>query len=174
MAALNAKDYRNERIFLVGDAAHRMPPTGGMGMNTGIHDAHNLAWKLAYVLRGYAKPELLDSYQQERQPLADYTIQWSCRNAERLRNVMMSHSENNQEKFETALALQRTHLNHRGLDLGFIYQSNAVYSDGNPINELDPDIYQPSSIPGGRAPHCEIEMNGKKLSTLDLFTHKYV
>ena len=174
MSGLNAKQYSNKRVFLVGDSAHRMPPTGGMGMNTGIHDAHNLAWKLAYVINNYAGADLLDSYQQERQPIAAYTIEWSCRNSDMLRNIMQSKNENNKEKFEKALSLQKTQLNHRGLDLGFIYQSNAIYSDIEATEELDPDNYHPSSTPGGRAPHCKIKIEGKTLSTLDLFSDKFV
>ncbi len=174
MASLNAEQYRNKRVFLVGDSAHRMPPTGGMGMNTGIHDAHNLAWKLAYVINNFAEPDLLDSYQQERQPIAAYTIEWSCRNSETLINIIQSKNEGEKEKFKKALSLQKTQLNHRGLDLGFIYRSNAIYSNIETTEEFDPDIYHPSSSPGGRAPHCEIKMEGKILSTLDLFRDKFV
>ena len=67
-SADNASTYQSGRIFLAGDAAHTMPPTGGFGGNTGVHDAHNLAWKLALVLRGVAGPELLDTYDAERHP----------------------------------------------------------------------------------------------------------
>jgi hypothetical protein len=56
-----ARTFQHGRIFLAGDAAHLMPPNGGFGGNTGIHDAHNLAWKLAYVLKGFAGPRLVDS-----------------------------------------------------------------------------------------------------------------
>jgi 2-polyprenyl-6-methoxyphenol hydroxylase-like FAD-dependent oxidoreductase len=67
-AAEVAEHYRVGRVFLAGDAAHLMPPTGGFGLNTGVQDAHNLAWKLAAVLNGQAAPELLDSYEAERRP----------------------------------------------------------------------------------------------------------
>jgi 2-polyprenyl-6-methoxyphenol hydroxylase-like FAD-dependent oxidoreductase len=64
-----ARAYRCNRVFLAGDAAHVWPPTGGLGANTGIQDAHNLAWKLAMVLRGDADEGLLDSYEAERRPV---------------------------------------------------------------------------------------------------------
>jgi 2-polyprenyl-6-methoxyphenol hydroxylase-like FAD-dependent oxidoreductase len=68
-AAQVAQRYRKGNVFLAGDAAHRMTPSGGMGMNTGIHDAHNLAWKLAAVLKGWADPSLLETYESERRPV---------------------------------------------------------------------------------------------------------
>lgn len=67
-AAQVAERYRHGRVFLAGDAAHHMPPTGGFGLNTGVQDVHNLAWKLAAVLHGWAEPALLDSYEVERLP----------------------------------------------------------------------------------------------------------
>jgi putative polyketide hydroxylase len=73
-AGRTATRWRVGRAFLVGDAAHVMPPTGAFGSNTGIQDAHNLAWKLALVLRGYATDALLDTYEQERLPVASATV----------------------------------------------------------------------------------------------------
>ncbi len=70
-AAQLADRYRHGNAFLIGDAAHRATPRGGTGMNSAIHDGHDLAWKLAWVLRGWAQPELLDSYERERRPVAE-------------------------------------------------------------------------------------------------------
>jgi 2-polyprenyl-6-methoxyphenol hydroxylase-like FAD-dependent oxidoreductase len=70
-----AQEFQDRRIFIAGDAAHLMPPNGGFGGNTGIHDAHNLAWKLALVLQGHASAKLLDSYAPERKPVARFTVE---------------------------------------------------------------------------------------------------
>lgn len=174
MAALNAERYQQQRVLLVGDAAHRIPPTGGMGMNTGIQDAHNLAWKLAYVLEENASADLLVSYSQERQPLAQYTIDWSCSNAERIRGIITALAEEDMEKFKTCLVEQKKQLNHRGLDLGYIYRSNAIFANKEQAPVLDPDHYQPSALVGGRAPHVEVSLNGNAISTLDLFSDEHV
>lgn len=74
VAAYIADRFRAGRVFIVGDAAHSMPPTGGFGGNTGIHDAHNLAWKLALVTQGVAPPDLLNTYDSERRPIAEATL----------------------------------------------------------------------------------------------------
>jgi 2,4-dichlorophenol 6-monooxygenase len=84
MSAQVADCFRRGKVFLAGDACHRFPPTGGLGMNTGIQDAHNLAWKLAAVMRGQAGPALLDSYQTERRPIARRNTDQSVHN---LRNM---------------------------------------------------------------------------------------
>jgi len=165
IAALNAEVYQKGRVFLAGDSAHRIPPTGGMGMNTGIQDAHNLAWKLAYVIQGYADPLLLESYQEERRPLAQFTIDWSASNGSRLHGIFDALERDDQIAFKEKLLLQSKQLSHRGLDLGFIYGS---------IEELDPNQYQPSTLSGARAPHCNIVIDGKLLSTLDLFEREFV
>src|SRR6185369_17098854 len=70
-----ARRFQSGRIFICGDAAHLMPPNGGFGGNTGIHDAHNLAWKLAHVLNGHSTPRLLDTYEFERKPVAKFTVE---------------------------------------------------------------------------------------------------
>ena len=87
MSAQLAERYREDRVFLAGDAAHRFPPSGGLGMNTGIQDAHNLAWKLAAVVRGKAGEGLLDSYEAERRPVAQNNCDQSVRNAMRMMEV---------------------------------------------------------------------------------------
>src|SRR5262249_13101266 len=83
MASQIAAQYRKGRIFLAGDAAHRIPPTGGFGMNTGIQDAHNLAWKLAFILHYNISEKLLDTYYEERAKIAQQNMKWSNENAAR-------------------------------------------------------------------------------------------
>jgi 2-polyprenyl-6-methoxyphenol hydroxylase-like FAD-dependent oxidoreductase len=165
MAALNAQQYRHGRIFLCGDAAHRIPPTGGMGMNTGIGDAHNLAWKIAYVIQGYADQTLLDSYEQERKPLAQTTIDWSVINANRLRAIFQSLIDGNSNAFYEGLKEQAKHINHIGLDIGFMYGESQ---------QFDPNIYKSKAIVGMRAPHCWLSYNNQTISTIDLFEKNYV
>lgn len=165
MAALNAQQYRHGRIFLCGDAAHRIPPTGGMGMNTGIGDAHNLAWKIAHVIQGYADQTLLDSYEQERKPLAQTTIDWSVINANRLRAIFQSLMDGNHNAFYEGLKEQAKHINHIGLDIGFIYAEGQRF---------DPNTYKSKAIVGMRAPHCWLSYNNHTISTIDLFERNYV
>jgi 2-polyprenyl-6-methoxyphenol hydroxylase-like FAD-dependent oxidoreductase len=174
MAALNAQRYRHGRIFLCGDAAHRIPPTGGMGMNTGIGDAHNLAWKIAYVIHGYADKTLLDSYEQERKPLAQTTIDWSVVNADRLRAIFQSLIDGNNNAFLEGLKEQTKHINHPGLDVGFIYQSHALYPGIAAVETFDPNTYKNKAIVGMRAPHCWLSYNNRTISTVDLFEKNYV
>jgi 2-polyprenyl-6-methoxyphenol hydroxylase-like FAD-dependent oxidoreductase len=83
MAARTAETFQRGRVLLAGDAAHIMPPTGGLGLNTGVQDAHNLAWKLSAVLKGNAAPALLDTYEPERRPVAQRNIDQSVRNLQR-------------------------------------------------------------------------------------------
>ena len=87
MSAQVAARFRHASVFLAGDCAHRFPPTGGLGLNTGIQDAHNLAWKLAAVLRGQAPSGLLDSYEAERRPVAERNCEQSMANAMNMADV---------------------------------------------------------------------------------------
>src|SRR5207244_1169528 len=71
----HARSFQDKRIFIIGDGAHLMPPNGGFGGNTGVHDAHNLAWKLALVIEGHASEHLLSTYASERKPVAQLTVE---------------------------------------------------------------------------------------------------
>jgi putative polyketide hydroxylase len=162
-----AERYRTGRIFLAGDAAHETPPTGGFGMNTGVQDVHNLAWKLACVLRGAASQRLLDTYHDERQPLGQTTTQQSLNNA-----ISMGRLN----RAAGTAGARPEYLNEQGMIFGARYESSAVVPDGtappavaNPITD-----YVPSARPGGRAPHVRLERGGQRLSTIDLVGNGFV
>lgn len=197
MSCQIAERYGDGRVFLVGDAAHRFPPTGGMGLNTGVADAHNLVWKLAATERGWAPPGLLDSYAAERRPVAEHNAAKSLDNAVRMFDVFVAcgvggSDEDSREGFDAALATeegraaiaravegQDEHFDMLGLQLGFTYPpaTGVVVDDGsepitvgNPVRE-----YAPSTRPGGRLPHAWVHRDGSRLSTLDLVPHdRYV
>lgn len=164
MAALIAKQYRYGRIFLAGDAAHRLPPTGGYGMNTGIQDVHNLAWKLAMVLQGKADSTLLDTYFTERVQIAKTNMLWSLTNARRFETIFKALDQKDMPTFEAALQDQSHHVNNILLDLGFIYGSDYQTQKE----------YIPSAVVGARAPHCWLEQGGKQISILDLYKDGFV
>ncbi|HLH32899.1 MAG TPA: FAD-dependent monooxygenase [Terriglobia bacterium] len=150
-AAEVADRLQNGRVFLAGDSAHVMPPNGGFGGNTGVQDAHNLAWKLASVLRGDAGPELLDTYERERRPVAQFTVEqaysrYVTRTAPYLGTQGIQPVEND--------------LN---IELGYCYEG-ALHE--NPRDS--------KGRPGSRAPHHWIERNGERISTLDLFGKNWV
>ena len=193
-----AKEYRLGRVFLAGDAAHRHPPAGGLGSNTSIQDAYNLAWKLALVLSGRAGEGLLDSYHEERQPIGKQIVDRAIQNlknqgaaveALELRreqsretawaslNELASDAPGAAERREglaAAVALQHYRSNANGVELGQRYTSSAVVDDGTPFPEptRDPVLYyHPTTHPGGYLPHAWVEHQHRKISTLDLAGH---
>ncbi|MEP7088825.1 MAG: FAD-dependent monooxygenase [Nocardioidaceae bacterium] len=190
MRAAVATSTRSDRIFLAGDAAHTMPPTGGMGMNTGIGDAHNLAWKLQAVLRGQAGPELLDTYQMERLPVGQRNTENSLSNAKTmaesgLAGILTSDPEGfatieqpeGQEirrRLGEAAAGQLDHFSFDGLSFGYTYVSAAVLPDGTPDEPSGVGEYRPSARPGARAPHVWLERGGTEVSTIDLSDGRFV
>ena len=147
-SACVAERFRDGRIFIVGDAAHLMPPNGGFGGNTGIHDAHNLAWKMAFVLQGHAPERLLDSYATDRKPVAELTVEQAfARYVDR-----------------TAPWLKPAHkpaplVHDFHIELGYLYDSPAgVHADPR----------KSCGMPGSRAPHLWLTKSGKRVSTMDL------
>jgi putative polyketide hydroxylase len=151
-----AEQFRIGRVFLAGDAAHVIPQTGGEGMNVGIHDVHNLAWKLAAVLSGWAGPSLLDSYEAERLPAARFVGE---------RALLNAAQPGRPESFS-----------NEGQVLGIAYQSAAVVPDGTASPEVADPVadYIPTARPGHRAPHVWLERAGKRMSSLDLFDTTFV
>ncbi len=156
-----AERYRTGRIFLAGDAAHEMPPTGGFGMNTGVQDVHNLAWKLACVIRGAASQRLLDTYHDERQPLGKAITQQSLNNA-----ISMGRLN----RTAGTAGARPEYLNEQGMIFGASYESSAVVPDGTALPTVANPItdYVPSARPGSRAPHVWLERGSERLSTIDL------
>jgi 2-polyprenyl-6-methoxyphenol hydroxylase-like FAD-dependent oxidoreductase len=165
MTAQIAERYRDGRMFLIGDAAHRFPPTGGLGLNTGVQDAHNLAWKLAAVEAGWAPPALLDSYDSERRPVASENANVSLRNAVRMLEVVQALKAG--AGVGAAIANQAEHFDMLGLQLGFSYEAGALVPDGSARPELANPVreFVPSGRPGGRLPHAWLRAG---VSTLDL------
>jgi 2,4-dichlorophenol 6-monooxygenase len=188
MSAQVAERYREGRIFLLGDAAHRFPPTGGLGLNTGVHDAHNLAWKLASVEAGRAGASLLDTYQSERRPVAQENADVSLRNALRLLEVPRALGAEGdpagararhdavladpaaRARVRAAIANQAEHFDMLGLQLGFAYAAGALVPDGSPRPALANPVreFVPDGRPGARLPHAWLDAGGPRRSTLDL------
>ena len=191
MTAQIAKSYRKDRVFLIGDAAHRFPPTGGLGLNTGVGDAHNLMWKLAAVLKGYAGEGLLDTYETERRPVAVNNSTQSMTNAAKIFEVIAALYGNDPEKtgehfakmctegskgpgLEAAIKAQRPHFDSIKLQLGYRYHSDALIGSNEVATSPDDDIsvYTPSYEVGALVPHAWTQENVSLLSQLaqDRFT----
>ncbi|MEM6858453.1 MAG: FAD-dependent monooxygenase [Pseudomonadota bacterium] len=186
MTAQVASSYRKDRVFLAGDAAHRFPPTGGIGMNTGFQDALNLAWKMAMVFRGW-DPQCLDTYESERRPVALRNSSQSHENYEKMVRVdaaldadgdgvatsqdfdtVLADTELSQ-KVQAAVEEQAEHFDMSGLDLGVCYTGRGIIYDGQPPQADNPvTTYTPSTTPGARLPHSWLVKDGERISTLDL------
>lgn len=195
LEAVLADKYQVGRAFVAGDAAHRHPPTTGLGLNTGIQDAHNLAWKLALVLNQGASPSLLETYESERRPIGRRNIDWAM-------FTFMNHSvvdaglgftpgasfEQRQATFQALFAegpagdslraraaevfyTQRTETQAHDVEMGFSYSDGALVPDGTEAPPRDPmgGIYIPTTRPGHRLPHAWIESaEVGRISTHDL------
>ncbi|MCW7940668.1 monooxygenase [Streptomyces hygroscopicus] len=157
-----ANKYRDGRVFLIGDSAHEMPPTGAFGSNTGIQDAHNLAWKIAAVLRGWAGSGLLESYEAERRPVAQATSARATLQAAREQHpgyTVRSASNDPTDLMTTAL--------------GYRYVSGAVIG-APPDAPIIPDQLRLRGEPGTRAPHMWVTRYGATVSTVDLYERSFV
>ncbi|CAN3984564.1 FAD-dependent oxidoreductase [Kitasatospora purpeofusca] len=157
-----AESYSSGRVFLAGDSAHEMSPTGAFGSNTGIQDAHNLAWKLAAVLCGWAGPGLLDTYGQERRPVARVTSERaSARSAEHSHPGYAVVPGVGRQAGVLAVAL------------GYRYPQGAV-TGTDPGGPVVPEAFESAGEPGSRAPHQWLRRAGVRLSTLDLYEQTMV
>ncbi|KAF2232401.1 2,4-dichlorophenol 6-monooxygenase [Viridothelium virens] len=150
---LVAEKFHIGRIFLAGDAAHSLPPSrGGYGVNTGIHDAHNLAWKLASVISKVSRPALLDTYDAERRPVA--LLRYQQHFARR------DYADTDGKKSPI--------LEDSAIELGQLYRSSAVLGVGDDLPVAQrPDYWK--GQPGTRTPHLKITQNGQSTSSIDLF-----
>jgi 2-polyprenyl-6-methoxyphenol hydroxylase-like FAD-dependent oxidoreductase len=158
-----ATTFQRGRVFLAGDAAHTMPPTGGFGGNSGVWDAHNLAWKLAYVLNGAAGTALLDTYDSERQPAGVLAMEQAYN-----RYVTRSDPDLGTEGMQLAVPDLHVVFNR--------YRSTAVIPDAGYVDdgELHIDPRASHGLPGTRAPHVVLAHGGTTISTLDLYEGKFV
>ncbi|MGH1295553.1 FAD-dependent oxidoreductase [Bacillus pretiosus] len=152
-----ATKFQDNRIFLVGDSAHIMPPTGGFGSNTGIQDAHNLAWKLAAVIKGKANPKLLETYYEERYPVAKLTTEYA--------SSLLFRAASREEG-------SLNNMDGLAVTVGYHYCSEAIVDDSATPHRMD--IVELNGRPGTRAPHFFGMYEGEKVSILDLFGNNFV
>jgi 2,4-dichlorophenol 6-monooxygenase len=190
-----ADQFAAGRTFLVGDAAHHHPPTGGLGMNSALQDAHNLAWKLATVLSGEASDGLLATYDSERRPVA-------MRNAEQSLKSFFEHAEIDaaigippddpqrgwdairtllsgnegsvvRDRVATAVRGKRREFCALNLELGYCYEDGALVPDGSSLAAREDDVtdFRACTRPGHRMPHAWLEHDRGRLSTYDIATY---
>jgi 2,4-dichlorophenol 6-monooxygenase len=194
-----ATHLQSGRVFIMGDAAHRHPPSNGLGSNTSIQDAFNLAWKLALVVKGQAGPGLLDSYSKERAPIARQIVTRANQSigefgpifhalgmtggtdydkilaSMEARTDATSAAEKQRAALREAIAFKKYEFDAHGVEMNQRYRSGAVVADGQmePAFELDAELhYQPTTWPGARLPHVWLfDAKGTKHSSLDLCGH---
>jgi 2,4-dichlorophenol 6-monooxygenase len=190
-----ATHLQSGRVFCVGDAVHRHPPSNGLGSNTSIQDSYNLAWKLAAVIREHAGPELLETYSIERAPIAEQIVKRANRSSrefvqffevlglldakdeaamaaaieERKANTPAGAAK--RAALVEAMELKHYEFNAHGVEMGQFYASPAIVPDGSTRREptRDPELYfEPSTVPGARLPHAWVGSEKGRVSTLDL------
>ena len=191
-----AESYSKGRVFCMGDAVHRHPPANGLGTNTSIQDAFNLAWKLALVLKGQAGAGLLESYNQERQPVGKQIVDRAMQSVENMLpiatalgfkpgqtkeegqaalDLIFGETETSHVKraeLHKAIQLQNYQFNCNGVQIGQRYKSMAVIPDARPepAYTKDPELYyQATTWSGARLPHAWLhDRRGRQYSTLDI------
>ncbi|KIW58047.1 hypothetical protein PV05_02597 [Exophiala xenobiotica] len=182
------------RVFFIGDAAHRQPPTSGLGLQSAIQDADNLTWKLAAVVKGWSSEAILDTYETERRPVIQDNIEYAlfafqnqfafeagmglthAKTPEQRKAVFLKYLEDSPmgrtrravgaEVFGTG----RMELDPHDREIGFHYEEGVLIPDGTPAPSRDPMgiAYIPTTRPGHRLPHAWLNDRGKRLSTHDL------
>ena len=160
-AADTAEVLQNGRVFLAGDAVHVMPPNGGFGGNVGMQDAHNLAWKLAFVLKGFAGPELLSTYEPERRPAGAFTVEQAYS-----RYVLRTAPNMSRDGLQPVAP-------DLNIEMGYIYHSDAIVPEDNNDSRVHENPRESKACPGTRAPHVWLQRRGEQISTLDLFGRNF-
>ena len=190
-----ATHLQRGRVFSVGDAIHRHPPSNGLGSNTSIQDSYNLVWKLALVLAGHAGAGLLDTYSVERAPIAKHVVTRSNQSAREFSHLfdalgvsgdftkaeMVAHLEDRKSNtpegaikraaIQEAMEIKNYEFNAHGVEIGQFYESDAIVTDGavRPAPRRDPELYyEASTFAGSHLPHAWLGDSTHKVSTLDL------
>ena len=194
--SMYAVENTKDRIFCMGDAVHRHTPMNGLGSNTSIQDAFNLAWKLAMVIKGEANPSLLETYNDERIPVGKQIVKRATKSLGDLGPIMEAlglvggdspeqmnqnianrkldtpEAEAQREKLRQAVEGTQYIYNCHGVEMNMRYESSAVVPDGSPDEEFkrDKELYhQASSRPGSMVPHVWlIDPQQQKVSTVDI------
>ncbi len=160
------------RVLLCGDAAHQFPPTGGLGVNTGLQGMHNAMWKLAYCVDDRAGWPLVETYDDERRSVAQRITSQSLQNSINVARINAAAAAGGESGLgtEDVVAASRRYGNHLGVEFGAAYVSSAVVPDGThpPVVEDSYSDYIQSATPGCRAPHVWLGRREARLSTLDL------
>ncbi len=190
-----ATRYSSGRVFCMGDAVHRHPPTNGLGSNTSIQDAYNLAWKLALVVNGKANPTLLDTYSLERAPVGRQIVERAVKSMGTFGGIFEAlglvdvkdpaqaracmdqlkastpEAATRRSDLRKALAVKNYEFNAHGVEMNQTYVSSAVVSDGTSprLPTQDHELYyHPTTFPGARLPHVWLQRDNQSVSTLDL------
>ncbi len=191
-----ATHMQKDRVFIMGDAAHRHPPSNGLGSNTSIQDAFNLAWKISLVLKGKASPKLLETYSQERAPIAKQIVTRANKSIGEFGPIFQAlgmdggvdhakiqrnmdgrcdtgeQAEAQRDALRKAIAFKKYEFDCHGVEMNQRYQSSAVIADSSkaPGDGIDMELhYVPTTHPGARIPHVWVfDAAGKQHSTLDI------
>lgn len=191
-----ATEYSSGRVFCAGDAVHRHPPSNGLGSNTSVQDAYNLAWKLAMVIRGEAGPALLDSYTAERAPVGRQIVERANLSRDQFGPIfeVLGVGEGSDEEtiaeglaatraqtpegakkrrlLEEAIQLKNYEFNAHGVEMNQRYVSTAVLPDDSAVEVYGQDrelVHRPTTRPGAKLPHAWlVDAQGERLSTLDV------
>ncbi len=191
-----ATKMKKHRVFIMGDAAHRHPPSNGLGSNTSIQDAFNLAWKMAMVLKGKASPKLLETYSEERAPIAKQIVTRANKSIGEFGPIFQAlgmdggvdhakiqrnmdarcdageKAEAQREALRSAIAYKKYEFDCHGVEMNQRYASDAIIADSSTASGAGIDMelhYVPTTQPGARLPHVWVfDHAGQQHSTLDL------